>query len=250
MKVPSKDRKEWRQLVTGELDISFSNFFYQAKILQARTEIKRGKLSVDEAVEQIYDLTTQFCEAKYVSDDVENIFGVKIYDVTQDESVKVDIANIEAKVAENTQEDDAKNVSDEIQQADNVVEKSDETQVEDSVDETPDNVQEEKTKQQEMFSEQNIMLSDFKKKSVENSENQIEKKEIDDDLEAKRLEAKRLIDQRLKEEKERRIIAKKRAELQKNTLSQQKKVNKPVTKKVKIKKKVKKKSIWDNLFGK
>jgi len=249
MKIPSKDRKEWRQLIIGELDVSFNNFFYQAKILQARTEIERGKLSIDEAIDQIYDLTTQFCEAKYVSIDIENIFGEEIYDVTQDESVKVDIANIESKIAENTQEDDVKNISDEIQQADNVVEKSNEIQAEDIVDETPDNTQEEKTKKQEIFSEQNIMLSDFKKKSVEKSENKIEKKEIDKYLETKRLEARKIIDQRLKEEKERRIIAKKRAKLQQNKSSQKKAV-KPVTKKVKLKKKSNKKSIWDNIFGK
>jgi len=225
MKVPSKDRKEWRQLLKGELDISFNNFFYQAKILQARTEIERGKLSIDEAVEQIYDFTTQFCEAKHVSDDIEKIFGIKINNESQDKTVKVNKEDIDLKITQN--DDTEKTIVDNIQNNDAVV------------------------KQKETLPNQNIMLSDFKKKTTkEEIDNQHEKKEIDEAYKAKRLEAKELIDRQLKEERERKLKAKKENQTQPKKPLPKKNEKKPTTRKIKSRKTPKKKSRWNNLFGK
>jgi hypothetical protein len=220
MKVPSKDRKEWRQLLKGELGISFNNFFYQAKILQARTEIERGKLSIDEAVEQIYDFTTQFCEAKYVSEDIEKIFGMKINNESQDKTVKENKEDIDLKITQNDYTE--KTIIDNIQNNDAVV------------------------KQKETLPNQNIMLSDFKKKTTkEEIDNQLEKKEIDEAYKAKRLEAKELINKQLEEERERKLKAKKENQTQAKKIEK-----KPTTRKIKSRKTPKKKSRWNNLFGK
>ncbi len=73
--VLDKTRKEWRLLLTGDLNVPLKNFFFQMKVTQAKNQIKSGKIDVETAVDEIFDLVTKFQKAKYMSDDLNSIFG-------------------------------------------------------------------------------------------------------------------------------------------------------------------------------
>ncbi len=73
--VLDKTRKEWRLLLTGDLNVPLKNFFFQMKVTQAKNQIKSGKIDIETAVDEIFDLVTKFQKAKYMSDDLNSIFG-------------------------------------------------------------------------------------------------------------------------------------------------------------------------------
>lgn len=71
--LPDKTRKEWKQLVTGEKQFSLKNFVLQMKVAQTAKDIKKGRISVEEAVNDIYTLCKKYDKA--VGKDVETIFN-------------------------------------------------------------------------------------------------------------------------------------------------------------------------------
>jgi len=72
--VPPKERKEWRDLLTGNLNIPLKNFFFQMKVTQAKNQIAMGKITLDEAIDDIHALCKKFFKAKNMDVDLANIF--------------------------------------------------------------------------------------------------------------------------------------------------------------------------------
>jgi len=108
--LPPKQQEEWRKLLTGEIDVPLQNFYFKTKVLQLREQINLNKISIDEGVDEIYQLVYGFCQAKYVAGDIERIFGVKIKitpveteeDSTEKESIEQN--NIKPDETNNLQE--------------------------------------------------------------------------------------------------------------------------------------------------
>ncbi len=73
--LPSKSRQEWRDLLNGNLNVPLKNYFFQMKVTQARNQIKTGKFSLEEEVDNIYALCKKFIKAKNMDTDLAKIFG-------------------------------------------------------------------------------------------------------------------------------------------------------------------------------
>jgi len=73
--IPDKTRKEWQELVTGRLNVPLQNFFFQMKLTQTKNLLAKDKISVETAVEDIYNLCVKFSKAKNMDKDIEAIFG-------------------------------------------------------------------------------------------------------------------------------------------------------------------------------
>ncbi len=73
--IPPKERKEWRDLLTGQINVPLKNFFFQMKITQAKKQVEKAKVTVEDAVDEIYELCVKFSKAKYMDVDIQNIFG-------------------------------------------------------------------------------------------------------------------------------------------------------------------------------
>jgi len=73
MNTPNKDKKEWRNLLQGDSDIPIKNFFLQMKVSQMKKLLEQGKVSIDDAVEDLYDLCNNITDVKHVSEDLEVI---------------------------------------------------------------------------------------------------------------------------------------------------------------------------------
>jgi len=219
--IPSKDRKEWRQLLNGEIEINFSNFFYQAKILQAREQVKNDKISIEDAIDEIYELTTQYCEIEKVSDDIAQIFGEK-------ETISIKPPVITENITKTTE----KVVEENKIVSDNIIENN-----------------------KGVLEEKNKVITE-KKQDIIPKTILVNEEKTPVNLSKEREEARKEIEKRLEEERKRRENDKKR-----NALIKKAPIKKPVdakfvpkhkTKKNKPAKKAKpkNKSFWDNIFGK
>jgi poly(A) polymerase Pap1 len=71
--LPDKQRPEWRLLVKGEKEYPLTNFVLQLKVNQTAIDIKKGKLSVEKAVDEIYNLCEKYKHA--VVKDMKVIFS-------------------------------------------------------------------------------------------------------------------------------------------------------------------------------
>jgi hypothetical protein len=70
--IPSKEKKEWRQLIRGELDVQLSNFVLQMNVTQARKDVKANLLDLEEAIDDIHSLCEKYSLA--VQQDMRKIF--------------------------------------------------------------------------------------------------------------------------------------------------------------------------------
>ena len=73
--IPPKDRPEWKNILNPESNIELNNFVLQMKITQAKKDIKKGKKTIDNAVDEIYSLCQKYALA--VKQDMEMIFNEK-----------------------------------------------------------------------------------------------------------------------------------------------------------------------------
>jgi len=71
--IPSKDRPEWKNLLNPNSNIELNNFVLQMKITQAKKDIKKGKKTIDSAVDEIYSLCQKYALA--VKQDMEMVFN-------------------------------------------------------------------------------------------------------------------------------------------------------------------------------
>jgi len=71
--IPSKDRPEWKNLLNPNSNIELNNFVLQMKITQAKKDIKKGKKTIDSAIDEIYNLCQKYALA--VKQDMEMVFN-------------------------------------------------------------------------------------------------------------------------------------------------------------------------------
>ncbi len=72
-KIPSKDRPEWKELLNPNSNVSVNNFVLQMKITQAKKDIKKGKKTIDSAIDEIHSLCQKYALA--VKQDMEIVFN-------------------------------------------------------------------------------------------------------------------------------------------------------------------------------
>ncbi len=70
--VPSIQRKEWLEMIQGEITHSFSNYVLQIQIHQLRKDIRKGIITEVQAVEKLHALCDKFSLA--VQTDLKAIF--------------------------------------------------------------------------------------------------------------------------------------------------------------------------------
>ncbi len=192
--IPSKDRKEWRLLLTGDLNVSLKNFFFQMKVTQAKNQVMSGKIDIDEAVDEIYQLCHKFRKAKFMDEDLNKIFG----DVTESiQEEPVAVSNI-----------DVDNQKEEI--------------------EVEDHKQKEKERIIQQIKRQEIEARNLRIKAEKEELERIKK-----ELEEEREKAKMLIEKQLEEERKNKLKSieekRKKAELERQKvqkITRQKKVTK------------------------
>ncbi len=73
--IPSKHRHEWADLFVGPKELKLSNFILQMKVTNARKKIKEGSLSLNQAIDEIYDLCKKYQKAIGMEDDIRKIFN-------------------------------------------------------------------------------------------------------------------------------------------------------------------------------
>ncbi len=76
--IPDKSNEKWADLIQGKLNVSLKNFFFQMKVTQLRTLFNEGKISLDDAIDDAYNLCIKFSNAKNMSNDIEAIFGTTV----------------------------------------------------------------------------------------------------------------------------------------------------------------------------
>jgi len=209
--IPSKDRKEWRLLLTGDLNVSLKNFFFQMKVTQAKNQVMSGKIDIDEAVDEIYQLCHKFRKAKFMDEDLNKIFGDDITESSQEEPVAV--SNIDAKIQEQEEKD---------------------VEAEDP-----------KLKEKERIIQQ-IKRQEIEARNLRIKAEKEELERIKKELEQEREKAKMLIEKQLEEERKNKLKSieekRKKAELERQKVQK-------ITRHKKVTKQ-KKKSFWGFIFGK
>ncbi len=70
--IPEKTRPEWAKIITGEIEHKYENYVFQTKIHQLRKDVKAEKVSIDDAVSDLYELCLKY--AASVKSDLLQIF--------------------------------------------------------------------------------------------------------------------------------------------------------------------------------
>jgi len=70
--IPPKQREEWKQIVTGGIQHKYSNFVLQMKVHQACKDVSSNKLTVEHAINELYDICLKYSLA--VQTDCKQIF--------------------------------------------------------------------------------------------------------------------------------------------------------------------------------
>lgn len=58
--IPPRDRPEWRQLVTGEIQHEFRNYVLQLRIYQIRKDIESGRSTIERSIDGLYELCMKY----------------------------------------------------------------------------------------------------------------------------------------------------------------------------------------------
>ena len=70
--IPSKGRVEWKKIITGEIEHKYRNYVLQTKIHQLRKEISYNKITINKAIDDLYELCSKYARAVQV--DFKQIF--------------------------------------------------------------------------------------------------------------------------------------------------------------------------------
>jgi len=70
--IPEKNRSEWKKMITGEIEHKYKNYVLQIKIHQIRKDINRGKKTIEDAIDELYELCSKYALA--VQSDFRQIF--------------------------------------------------------------------------------------------------------------------------------------------------------------------------------
>ncbi len=61
--IPAKTRKEWIDLLNGDINHSFRNYVLQMRVHQAQKEMKEGKITQKAAIDSLYTLCEKYALA-------------------------------------------------------------------------------------------------------------------------------------------------------------------------------------------
>ena len=61
--IPPKNRIEWRQIVTGGIEHRYTNYVLQMKVHQARKDVASGKVMVNEAIDELFEICSKYALA-------------------------------------------------------------------------------------------------------------------------------------------------------------------------------------------
>ncbi len=107
--VPPKERKEWRDLLTGKINVPLKNFFFQMKVTQAKNQVTTGKISIDKAIDDLHALCIKFFKTKNMNVDLSNIFlSSDSNDTLENETTNQDAANQPESTKNNAEENTKK----------------------------------------------------------------------------------------------------------------------------------------------
>ncbi len=70
--IPEKNNPKWRKILTGEIEHKYENYVFQTKIHQLRKDVKTEKVSIDDAVNDLYELCVKY--ATSIQTDLSQIF--------------------------------------------------------------------------------------------------------------------------------------------------------------------------------
>lgn len=70
--IPGRGRLEWRQMISGEIQVEYQNFVLQMQVTQMQKSVKKRKLSQQEALDKLYSLCDKYKLA--VQSDLRQIF--------------------------------------------------------------------------------------------------------------------------------------------------------------------------------
>lgn len=73
--IPKKERPEWADLIKGKINPELSSFSLKMKISALRQNYKHGDMSVDDAIDDLYELCSKY--EKIYADDFTIIFESK-----------------------------------------------------------------------------------------------------------------------------------------------------------------------------
>ena len=61
--IPSKERKEWGQILRKEIEHSFQNFVLQMTVHKLQNKLKDGQLTEQEAIDELFELCSKYALA-------------------------------------------------------------------------------------------------------------------------------------------------------------------------------------------
>ncbi|MEA2042324.1 MAG: hypothetical protein U9N85_07205 [Bacteroidota bacterium] len=61
--IPEKSRAEWKKIITGEIEHNYRNYVLQTKIHQMRKDVSKNKISIDNAIDDLYELCFKYALA-------------------------------------------------------------------------------------------------------------------------------------------------------------------------------------------
>lgn len=70
--IPPKTRPEWSKIISGDISHEFKNYVLQLSIYQMRKDISKGKITINRAVDDLYNLCNKYSLA--VQSDLKAIF--------------------------------------------------------------------------------------------------------------------------------------------------------------------------------
>ncbi len=70
--IPPKDRPEWAKIISGDIEHPYRNYVLQTKIHQLHKEIGYKKITMNQAVDDLYSLCLKYALA--VQPDFKQIF--------------------------------------------------------------------------------------------------------------------------------------------------------------------------------
>ncbi|MBO4371659.1 MAG: hypothetical protein J5826_01885 [Bacteroidales bacterium] len=58
--IPPRNRPEWKQLITGEIQHEFKNYVLQLRIYQIRKDIESGRTTMERSIDSLYELCMKY----------------------------------------------------------------------------------------------------------------------------------------------------------------------------------------------
>jgi len=100
IQIPSTERIEWKDLVTGHSEIKLTNFFFRTKVEQTRNLVSQGKITTIDAINDLHKICIELAKTRDIDDDIEIIFGKDIY---KEEKTTI-LENIHTEIKKNPNE--------------------------------------------------------------------------------------------------------------------------------------------------